>query len=131
MDVTITYPRQKKDQIVKQCQDLLRKSSVSIRELTQLIRRLVSTAIVVLPVSSNAAPANVGVICSRKLQLRNKIIRRGEDRTAMVGIESSLKQCEVSYILSSLVTDSLRCIFRRLGCILSRMQNRETTDIII
>ena len=50
MDVTITYPRQKKDQIVKQCQDLLRKSSVSIRELTKLLRRLVSTAIVVLPV---------------------------------------------------------------------------------
>ena len=129
--MTITLPQEKKDQIMKQCQDLLRKSSVSIQELTQLIRRLVSTAIVVLPVSSNAGPANVGVICSRKLQLRNKIIRRGEDRTAMVGTESSLKQWEVSYILSSLVTDSLRCIFRRLGCILSRMQNRETTDIII
>ena len=35
---------------MKQCQDLLRKSSVSIQELTQLIRRLVSTAIAVLPV---------------------------------------------------------------------------------
>ena len=31
------------------------------------------------PISSNATPANIGVICSRKLQLRNKIIRRGED----------------------------------------------------
>ena len=29
------------------------------------------------PISSNATPANIGVICSRKLQLRNKI-RRGE-----------------------------------------------------
>ena len=48
--MTITLPQEKKDQIVKQCQDLLRKSSVSIRELTKLIRRLVSTAIVVLPV---------------------------------------------------------------------------------
>ena len=42
-------------------------------------------------ISSNAMPANVGVICSRKLQLRNKIIRGGEDRTAMVGTDSSLK----------------------------------------
>ena len=42
------------------------------------------------PISSNATPANIGVICSRKLQLRNKIIRRGEDRTAMVGTEFSL-----------------------------------------
>ena len=48
------------------------------------------------PISSNATPANIGVICSRKLQLRNKIIRRGEDRTAMVGTEPPLKQWEVS-----------------------------------
>ena len=50
------------------------------------------------PISSNAAPANIGVICGKKLQLRNKTIRRGEDRTAMVVTESSLKQWEVSYI---------------------------------
>ena len=45
------------------------------------------------PISSNATPTNIGVICCRKLQLRNKIIRRGEDRNAMVGTESSLKAC--------------------------------------
>ena len=50
------------------------------------------------PISSNAAPANIGVICGKKLQLRNKTIRRGEDRTAMVVTESSLKQWEVSCI---------------------------------
>ena len=66
-------------------------------------------------VSSKATPANIGVICCRKLQLRNKIIRRDEDRTEMVRTESSLKQCEISYILSSPVTNSLRCIFRKLG----------------
>ena len=44
------------------------------------------------PISSNAMPANIGVICSRKLQPRNKIIKRGEDRTAIVVTESSLKQ---------------------------------------
>ena len=38
-----------KGPIVKQCQDLLRKSSVSIRELTQLTGRLASTTIAVLP----------------------------------------------------------------------------------
>ena len=81
------------------------------------------------PISSNATPANIGVICSMKLLLRNKVIRRGKDRTAMVGTESSLKQWEVSYILPSTVTNSLRCIFRRLGCILSRTQNRGTMDI--
>ena len=81
------------------------------------------------PISSNATPANIGVICSRKLQLRNKIIRRGEDRTAMVGTESSLRQWEVSYILPSPVTNNFRCIFRRLGCILSRTQNRGAMGI--
>ena len=49
IDMTVTLPQEKKDQIVKQCQDLLRKSSVSLRELTQLIGRLASTAIAVLP----------------------------------------------------------------------------------
>ena len=39
-------------------------------------------------ISSNATPANIGVICCRKLQLRNKIIKRGEDRAAVVGTES-------------------------------------------
>ena len=82
------------------------------------------------PILSNATPANIGVICDRKLQLSNKIIRRGENRTAMAGTESSLKQWEVSYILSSPVTNSLRCIFRRVGCILSRTQNKGTMDII-
>ena len=42
----------------------------------------------------------------------------------MVGTESSLKQWEVSYILSSPFTNSLRGIFRSLACILSRTQNR-------
>ena len=86
-----------------------------------------------IPISTNAMPANIGIICSRKLQLRNKIIRRGEDRTAMVGTESSLKQWGVSYILPPPppppVTNNLRCIFRRLGCILSRTQNRGAMDI--
>ena len=49
IDTTVTLPQEKKDQIVKQCQDLLRKSSVSLRELTQHIGRLPSTAIAVLP----------------------------------------------------------------------------------
>ena len=49
IDMTKTPPQEKKDQIVKQCQDLLRKSSVTIRELAQLIGRLASTAIAVLP----------------------------------------------------------------------------------
>ena len=49
IDMAITLPQEKKDQIVKRCQDLFRKSSVSIWELTQLIGRLTSTAIAVLP----------------------------------------------------------------------------------
>ena len=51
IDMTITLPQEKKDQIEKQCQDFLRRSSVSIRELTQLNGRLASTAIAVLPAS--------------------------------------------------------------------------------
>ena len=110
-------------------------SSVSIRELTQLTVKLASTAIAVLPASlqyqSMQRQQNLnGVICSRKLQLRNKIIRQGEDRIGMVGTASSLTQWEVSCILSYQVNNSLRCIFTRLVCILSRTQNRDALDII-
>ena len=40
---------QKKGHIILQCQDLLNQSDVSLRQMTQLIGRLSSTAIVALP----------------------------------------------------------------------------------
>ena len=48
INMTITLLQEKKDQRVKQYQDLLSKSSVSIWELAQLIWRLASTAMLVL-----------------------------------------------------------------------------------
>ena len=47
--MTLTLPQEKKEKIVKQCQDLLGKSSTSISELNQLVGCLASTAIAVLP----------------------------------------------------------------------------------
>ena len=44
IDMTISPPQERKDQIVKQCQDLLRMSPGSIQELTQFVERLASTA---------------------------------------------------------------------------------------
>ena len=79
---------------------------------------------------SNAMPVNIGVVCSTKLQLRNKVVRQDEDRTAVSGTASSLKRWGISYILSSPVNNSLRCIFRMLGSILSKTQSRETLAII-
>ena len=48
IDTAIPLPQDEKNQIVKQYQGLLRKLSVSIRELTKLFRGLASTAIAVL-----------------------------------------------------------------------------------
>ena len=45
----VSLPIQKKEQIISQCQDLLNQSDVSLRPITQLIGRLSSTAIAVLP----------------------------------------------------------------------------------
>ena len=75
-------------------------------------------------------PVNIGVVCSTKLQLRNKVVRQDEDRTAVAGTASSLKQWGISYILSFPVNNSLRCILRMLWSIFSRTQSRETLDII-
>ena len=49
IEMTLTFPQEKKEKIVKQCQDLLGKSSTSISELNQLVGCLASTAIAVLP----------------------------------------------------------------------------------
>ena len=46
--MTLTLAQEKKGKIAQQCQNLLGKSSVSIRELSRLIGRFVSTAIAVL-----------------------------------------------------------------------------------
>ena len=51
IDMTIFLPQDERNQILKQCQDLLSKLSVLIEELTQLIGRLGSTTIVLLPTS--------------------------------------------------------------------------------
>ena len=50
MEMTLTLSQEKKGKIVKQCQDLLGKSSASTREISQLTGRLTLTAIAVLPV---------------------------------------------------------------------------------
>ena len=47
--MTISLPLQKKEQIILQCKDILNQSDVSLRQLTQLIGRLSSTAIAILP----------------------------------------------------------------------------------
>ena len=48
IEMTLTLPQEKKRKIVPQRQDLLEKSSASIRKLRQLIGRVASTAIAVL-----------------------------------------------------------------------------------
>ena len=92
VDMTITLPQEKKDQIVKQCQDFQRKSSVSIGEFTQLIRRLASTATAVLP----APPQYQAMQLQQILELSvagnysSEIKLSDEGKTAMAGIESLL-----------------------------------------
>ena len=82
------------------------------------------------PMSCNATLAKIRVTCSSKLQLRNKIMKRGEGRTEMVGAEYSLKLWEVSYTLSSTINNTLRCIFQRVGCILPVTRDRGALDIV-
>ena len=48
-EMTLSLPMEKKDKIIKQCKSLIEKQFVSVRELTQIIGRLSSSAIAVLP----------------------------------------------------------------------------------
>ena len=49
-EMSVSVPQEKKDKIISQCQGILKEKSVSIRELTQVLGRLSSTAIAVLAV---------------------------------------------------------------------------------
>ena len=96
IDMTITIPGEKKESCSKTTSRSFEEvisfnTGVDSTYLEARINSHCSSASTT-PISSNAMPANIGVICSRKLQPRNKIIRRGEDRTAIVVTESSLKQ---------------------------------------
>ena len=46
--MSFSLPQEKNDKIISQCQGILKEKSVSIRELTKVLRRLSSTAIAVL-----------------------------------------------------------------------------------
>ena len=49
LEMSLALPQGKKDKVINQCSQLLNEKEVSIRELTQLIGRLSSSAIAVLP----------------------------------------------------------------------------------
>ena len=66
--MTISLPLQKKEQIILQCKNILNHSGVSLRQLTQLIGRLLSTAIAILP-----APLQYRALqCQQILELAEK-----------------------------------------------------------
>ena len=118
----------------KTCQDLLRKSSVSIRELTQLIGRLTSTAIAVLPATlqyrvmqrQQILELSAAGNYSSEIKLSDEV--KTELQWWVHNLHLSNGRSVISY--PPLVTNRLRCIFKRLGCILSRTQNKGTMDII-
>ena len=47
-EMTASLPQEKKDKIISHCQGILKEKSVSVRELTQVLGRLSSTAIAML-----------------------------------------------------------------------------------
>ena len=50
-DMILTLPEGKKNTLVEQCQILLRKRSLTLKEITHVIGSLESTAVAVLPAS--------------------------------------------------------------------------------
>ena len=74
LSMIVSLPIQK-EQIISQCQDLLNQSDVSLRQMTQLIGRLSSTAIAALP-----APLQY-----RSLQ-RQQILELAEKKSYSAGV---------------------------------------------
>ena len=60
--MSVSLPQDKKNKIISQCQRILEEKAVSIRELTQMLGRLSSTAIAVL-----AAPLQYRAIQRRQI----------------------------------------------------------------
>ena len=90
---------------MKRFQDLLGKSTASIKELSQLNGRRASTTIAILQ-----APAeNWG------LQFTNNHVHGGVRRTKLVGAKPSLGKGKSNIFYNSSVINSFWCFFRRMG----------------
>ena len=106
-EMTLTLPQEKKGKIMKQCQNLLGKLSASIRKLSQLISRLASTAMAVLPAPSHCRAMQRQQILELQetgLQLKNNFFCGSEDRIGLVGTKSSLSQGKINnFCISSVI----------------------------
>ena len=79
---------------------------------------------------NNATSVNNGVFHRERLRFRGKLIGEGEGRTELVCRKYSFKLRENTIIKSSSVNNSIRCVFERLGCLVSGTQNRGSVDFI-
>ena len=70
----LVLPEEKKNKIVEQCQFLLKKTLVAIRELSQIIGRLASSAST-STIPSSATSANNGVFHGERQRSRDRLIR--------------------------------------------------------
>ena len=95
--MTLTLPKEKKERIVEQFRDLLGKSSVSIKELIQLISNCSSAT--TSAISIYAATTNYRIMENWGSQFKSNHAHRGESRTELVGAKPLLNQRKSSNLI--------------------------------
>ena len=80
-------------------------------------------------VSSYTVSGDTVIFHRQRLQFCNKINRKGEGRTELVGSKYPLKQRKGTNTKSTSVKKSIRCIFQKLSWLLLRKENRVFKDL--
>ena len=127
VNMTLGLPQKKKEQIVQQCQSPLRRSSVTIRELNQLIGRLTATVSAVLP-----APLQYRIMQRQQIlglsteENNDSLITLTEEVKGELNLWvqklSSNKKKDLSFSFTK-TSNSMRCVFKRMGSLLSGTKN--------
>ena len=132
--MSLSLPQEKLVKIVTQCQDLLNREFVTLRELTSLIGRLTSSAIAVLP-----APLQYRTIQRQQIWELNS----GKDFESLISLNKEVRQ-EINWWIqklesqqrkvsdTQLSTDSdfLGCLNARLGCLLPGSKDRGSLECL-
>ena len=117
LTMIVSFPLQKKEQIILKCQDLLNQSDVSLRQMIDRLSSINSNScssstfsVLIFSTSTNSR-----VRRKAKIQCTNSVIRRNERENSVVNRKPDAAQREGSNLTSHSIDQNFTCLSSVLG----------------
>ena len=127
-EMTLSLPKEKLLKVQNHCEEIPEIGKVTVRELSNLTGRLLSTAIAVLPAPhplfSSSISTDSEINLSEFFRGKSGNFDEGKERTVMMERKFNSLQGEIFSFSPTANNNKLRCIITRLGSELSRPDNR-------